>query len=222
MATWYLLNTIRFGTSGVGASILTAGRLIDDTKTSLAAIQNAGGMVAPSTYPSVASQAAIVNGLLKRGGNVGVDQREADNLMMAAFGVDQLGMEQNRGTSDNAAGNTVAAAAAIAPAVTVTPKYSGKLRIRGTCSVQNFAAGTFRPIVTRTPTGGGAVTVYSHATYTGSATSFPRDVVFEVEITGLPLGTAQTFAFVSTAGDAQVTLGGTGGNSAHLVVEEVA
>jgi hypothetical protein len=215
MATWYLLNTIRFkGPSG--PALLKAGTLIDDAVRSLTDIQNAGGCVAPSTYPTVKANAAICQTLLARGGAEGLEfTGEADRIMMSSFLVDQQGIDQNRVSSSGAAGATVAAGAAICPNLTITPKYSGKVVVEVDASFAALGAGVVTPLVKQATT-----TIIALAASSG--TGGPLNYHMKLEITGLTLGTAVTFSFVTTGTDATVTLGaGATGKAANFRVAEV-
>jgi hypothetical protein len=87
MATWYLINSTRFK-GPAGPTLITAGELVDDTKTPLAPLQASGALFAPSSSPAVAVAAAFVQQRVKRGGQ---DPMEATAIMMAAYLQDTIG-----------------------------------------------------------------------------------------------------------------------------------
>lgn len=208
MATWYLLNTIKLrGPNGV--SVLSAGELINDQFTLLSAILAAGGQVAPSGSASVAAAAVIAQKKKKQGASAA----ELNAIMLAAVPAP----EANRTNTTSVAGATVAAAAAIAPNNTFTPVSTGKARVRAWVNLAALAAGTFRALVKQ-----GATTIGALAAVTGAASQAPFSGYVEFEVTGLALYTPVTFSFVSTAGDATVTLGaGATGPAAGLSVQEL-
>jgi hypothetical protein len=206
MATWYLLNTIRVkGPNGV--SVLQAGELINDQFTQLSLIASAGGQVGPSS--SAALAAASVIALKKR--KQGAPVREIDAIMLAVNPGD------NYLFSTALAGATVAAAAAIVTALTFTPVATGKVRVRCYAALAPLGAGTFTPIVKQ-----GATTIIAPGQLTGAASQSPNNVAGETVVTGLTLYAPVVFSFVSTAGDATVTLGhGAAGAAAGLFLEEL-
>lgn len=210
MATWYLLNCIRFK-GPAGATVLSAGDQFNDAVTPLAPMQAAGAVFAPTSNANVATAAALAQ-QRKRGG---AQPGELNSIMLAAAIIPSVTAE--RKTSQGAAGATVAAGAAIAPAISFTPSFSGKLLIRAWASIQGLTSGTFTPILKV-----GTTTVAAPAQYTGESTTFPRDVFIEVEVDGNTVGSAETISFVTTAGDATVTLGhGSTGAGAGMSVTEV-
>lgn len=214
MALWYLVNGTRLK-GPTGAVYLRAGELIDDTKGfSVATINAAGGILAPNTYPTVAAQAAFVQQRVRRGG---LAETDADRIMMAAYSADFVATQQNRSIQTNAAGQTVAAGATIVPNVVFTPKVSGKVKIMAWVSIQALAAGTFTPVLKQ-----GATTIVAPAKTTGAASQTPTHLYIEHEVDGLTIGQAVTFSFVTTAGDATVTLGnGATGISGRMEVQEM-
>src|SRR5271166_6442941 len=84
MATWYLLNNVTLQSTvvpvGIG-SVLLAGTEVDDTKTPLAPIQAAGGVLWPSADPVVAAAAALCQ---KFQTNRGANEEALNTLMIAA------------------------------------------------------------------------------------------------------------------------------------------
>lgn len=208
MATWYLLNTTKYK-GPAGDTLLDGGKLIDDTKYNLPLIIAAGGSVVPSGDAAATKAAAIAAVRGRQGQSVEL----IDTLMLAAVLSEVQQGQFNRLRSTNAAGNTVAAAAAISPNIAFTPTFSGKVLVRVWAS---FAAnaGTVKPLVKQ-----GATTVAALAI--SVATDGPVNYYAEVEVTGLALGTAVTFSFVTTAGDAVMTLGnGATGIAASMEVAE--
>lgn len=214
MAKWRMINSLRVTLGSPAApTFFTAGDLIDDSVQPTAPITNAGGIIAPDS-DAIINTAALAAQKLKRAGQ---PWELCDGLMAAAFASASYGKAQNRAVSTRAAGQTVAAAAAIVPNISFTPKSSGKILIRAWASVQGFAAGTFTPVVKN-----GSTVIAAPAQYTGAATNFPCNVMVEIEVDGLTVGTAVTLSFVSTAGDATVTLGNSNvGIGAQMTVVEV-
>jgi hypothetical protein len=220
MATWYLLNTIKFNSSQSGINtptLLEGGKLIDDTKYNLTAIKAAGGVVVPST-DAAATAASLLCATARHGGQG--DQSPAtllDLLMIAAVAGQSNASSDSRVKSTRVAGSTVAAAAAIVPAITFTPAFSGKLKITAWASPEALASGTFTPVLKQA-----TVAIAAPAQYTGSADAVPGNVYVDVEVDGLTVGTAYTFNFVTTTGDATVTLGnGSTGIAASMTVQEL-
>jgi hypothetical protein len=209
MSKSYLVNTVRSKGKN-GPVLFHAGALIDSSQIDVTLVTGAGGILAPTTYPTVAAQAAIVQGLRQSGEDR--ERPDLDVLMMAAWQADSVGLDQNRASSTAVAGATVAAAAAISGAVTITPAYSGKLAVRA------WMSGTFTPGVVTPLLKNGGTTVAAPA----QSAATPIDVEVEVELTGLTLGTPVTINWVTTGGDATVTLGnGVTGAGAGIFVREV-
>ena len=208
MASWFLLNTIRLkGPNGV--SVLQAGELINDQFTQLSLIRSAGGQVGPSGNTALA--AASVIALKKR--KQGAPPAETNAIMLAAAPAPSA----NHLDSTALAGATVVAAAAIVTALTFTPVSTGKVRVRCYAALAPLGAGTFTPIVKQ-----GATTIIAPGQQTGAASQSPNNVSGETVVTGLALYTPVVFSFVTTAGDATVTLGnGAAGAAAGLFLEEV-
>ena len=207
MATWYLLNTIKFK-GPAGDTLLDAGKLIDDTKYNLALIRSAGGQVVPSSNAAAAAAATIA----QVRGRQGQDQQIIDALMCAAAAVG--GDPSNRKRSTGAAGATVAAAAAIVPAIAFVPVFSGKLLIRAWASFAALGAGVVTPVLSQ-----GATAIAAPAVSSG--TGGPLNYYAEAEVTGLTLNASVTFNWTTTAGDATVTLGhGATGIAASMEILE--
>lgn len=208
MAKWLLLNTIKFKNGQGGDVLLTSGKTIDDTIYSLAQIRAAGGSFV-SANDAAASLYAPIAGTRKKQGQA---SELIDAMMLAAAAMGATA--SNRVRTTGAAGATVAAAAAICTAVTFTPQFSGKLLVRAWASFAALGAGVVTPIVQQ-----GSTTVLAFAQSSG--TGGPINFHGEVELTGLTLGTPVTINFVTTAGDATVTLGhGATGIAAALEVTE--
>lgn len=231
MASWYLLNTIKFNSSQAGVNtpvLLEAGKLIDDTKYSTTAIKAAGGVLAPSTDVA-ATAAALIATASRKGGQADQSPATLLDLTMVSAVAEQANANAltalskaaagNRAATTAAAGATVAAGAAICAAVAFTPTFSGKLLVRAYVSIQALAAATtFTPILVQA-----ATTVVAPAQYLGAvANTIPGNFYLEYEVDGLTVGTPVTFHFTSTAGDATVTLGnGSTGIAARLMVQEL-
>lgn len=209
MATWYLLNTIRFkNPNGNGVSVLKAGELINDAQTPLANVLSAGGRVVPATNTSAVAASAIA---WKRSLQ-GSEHEDLDAIMLAS-----MTSGANRVAESVVAGTTVAAAAAICPAISFTPVGSGKVRIKAWASLAALAAGTFTPLIQQ-----GSTTLAAPGKLTGAAGQTPYNLAVDFELDGLTPLTAYTFNFVTTAGDATVTLGaGVAGVAAQFSVEEL-
>jgi hypothetical protein len=217
MALWILLNTVKFASSGVGAAIptlLEAGKTIDDTKYNLTAIKAAGGVVVPSTDAGAAA-AAVIAKYLRAGGQG--DQSPAtllDLTMVAAIAGEANASQATRLRSTATAGGTVAAAAAIVPAIAFAPTFSGKLHVRAWVSFAALASGIVTPVLKQGST-------VKAAAAPSSGTGGPLNTYLEVEVTGLTVGTPVTFNFTTTAGDATATLGtGSTGISASMEIVE--
>jgi len=138
-------------------------------------------------------------------------------IMATAVAAESDAFDTNRVSTNGAAGATVAAGAAISAACTITPKTSGTVKVRAWVSAQGLGAGaTFTPVLKQ-----GTTTIAAPAQHNGAATTFPYNAWVELEVTGLTVGTAVTFNWVSTAGDGTVTLGnGATGKASGLTVEE--
>lgn len=210
MATWYLLNTIRFkAPNGSGVSVLKAGSLINDAQTPLANVIGAGGRIVPASNASAAAAALIAQGSALEG-----DARPGvlTDIMLAG-----MMTNGNRFTETVLAGATVAAAAAICPAIVFTPVASGRVRVKAWASLAPLAAGTFTPLLKQ-----GTTVLAAPGQVTGAASQSPYTTIVDFEVDGLTPLTAYTFSFVSTAGDATVTLGhGSTGVAASFTVEEL-
>lgn len=214
MATWYLLNTIKFK-GPTGPMLLKAGKLIDDTQISLSLVAAAGGVYVPSSDAAAAAAALIANKRSKQGE---ADQAPAtllDLLVLAAVAGEGNASANSRTSTTKAAGATVAAAAAICPDIAFTPAFSGKVLVKGFASFEALGAGVVTPIVKQ-----GATTLVALAPSSG--TGGPLNYSFETEVDGLAVGTSVTFTFHTTAGDATVTLGaGATGIAARFTVQEL-
>jgi hypothetical protein len=212
MATWILINSVKYNPGGGGTSFLSAGEIIDDTKLNLTKIKAAGGVVSQSSDLIVSAAQKIAAKLKKEG----QEDKELDRIMLAAYALSSHHNEVDTLTSSGACGATVAAAAAIVPAISFTPQSTGRLRIRFWANFAGFGAGVVTPLVKQA-----ATTIAAPAQYTGQAT-VPYNVSGEVIVSGLAIGTAVSFSFVTTAGDATVTIGaGATGIGAGMTVEEM-
>ena len=215
MAKWILLNTTKFK-GPTGPVLLDGGKTIDDTLFGLSQIQAAGGVVVPFTDALAATAATLATKRAKQGLANSPQGALVDLLLIAAVAGEANASAASRKRSTRAAGATVAAAAAIVPAIAFTPTFSGKVLVRAWCSVEGLASGTFTPVLNQ-----GSTTIAAPAQYTGLTGGNPDDVYVEVEVTGLTLGTPVTFNFVTTTGDATVTLGnGSTGIAASMEVIE--
>jgi hypothetical protein len=216
MATWYLVNSTRFK-GPTGPIVLAAGKLIDDTKYNLTQIQAAGGVVVPSSNAVAAAASLIAQKRQKQGEGNNPPASLLDLVMVAAVLGDVSSSATSRTSSQALAGATVAAGAAIVPAIAFTPTFSGKVLVRAWANIEALAAGTFTPVLKE-----GATVIAAPAQYTGAAGAPPYQVYVEQEVDGLTIGTSVTFSFVTTAGDALVTLGnGATGIAARMTVQEL-
>jgi len=213
MATWILLNTTKFNASS-GPVLLPAGKTIDDTKYNLTLIKAAGGIVVPSTDSIAAAAALIAQKRIKQGLANESQDSLLDLTMIAAVAGEANAAHVSRSFTTKAAGQTVAAGAAISAAVTYTPTFSGKLNVWAWASFQALGAGIVTPVLKQ-----GSTAICAPAPSAG--TGGPLNYYVEFETAALPLGTAVTFNWTTTAGDATVTLGnGATGIAARLQVEE--
>jgi hypothetical protein len=210
MALWILLNTTRVrGTNGT--SWIVASETINDAYTPTAPILSAGGILVPATNAAAAAAAVLGQALKKQG----AQPAQIDALMIGSV-AGALASMGSVESSSAVAGSTVAAGAAISPNVTFTPQSSGNATVRAWASFAALSAGTITPVVKQ-----GATTIAAAAQYTGAAGANPDNVQITLDVTGLTPGTAYTFAFDTTAGDATATLGhGSTGAAAGLSVTE--
>jgi hypothetical protein len=218
MATWFLLNSIKF--HGVnGAFWRLAGETINDALEPTAPIAAAGGILVPTSNAAAAAAVGTAQNpgpVIKYRKYVGEEWSRLDALMIAAVLGAVVNEEANTQFSNGAAGATVAAGAAISPNVVFTPKSSGNVRIFAWASFVALASGTCTPLLKQ-----GATTLAAPAQLTGAASQGPYDPSLELEVTGLVVGTPVTFSWVTTAGDATVTLGhGSTGSASGLAVTE--
>jgi len=211
MASWYLLNTTRMKGPN-GATVLSAGELINDALTPTAPILSAGGQLVPSTNAAAAAGAVIATKKKKQG----AQPTEIDAIMIAAVAASSSNEGGNVASSQAVAGGTVVAAAAITPNVAYTPKSSPNATVKSFFSFAPLASGTIRVLLKQ-----GATVIAALGTYTGAAGAPPFNGSISLEVTGLVPGTAATFSLVTTAGDATATLGtGSTGAAAGLSVTE--
>lgn len=115
-----------------------------------------------------------------------------------------------------ASGATVVAGAAIVASQTATVQATGIFKVTAWFS-GTAPAGTVRPLVSAGPGGGPLAVVVSGESDT---TTQPKFACVHIFRSGLLPGATAGFSFTTTAGDQTVTLGGTGGVGAEMIVEE--
>jgi|SRR5208337_1614466 len=134
---------------------------------------------------------------------------------------DTVGIAQNRVTTEQVSGIAIGANGAnIVPALSFTPKYTGKVSI--SCFASWAAPGSgdvVTPGVTYTPSGSGLIVAIQFAQF-GNVVG---EVAATLEIDGLIVGKLYTFQFESSVGDAAFTIGhgSNGAIAAALTVAEL-
>ena len=151
-------------------------------------------------------------------GGIGVGARRKfailDELVQLLQGqVDAGGGKAPLAQTGSPSGTSVAAGGNIAPAITFTPLRTGRVRLRAFATMQT-GDGATTPVLKQNGT-----VVFSFAQASSAVQlACPADFV----VAGLPLNTAVTFAFTTTAGDLSVTLGhGSTGSGSAFSVEEI-
>jgi hypothetical protein len=214
MSKWILLNKTRYQGNSKTSTTLPAGKTIDDTVFNLAQIKASGGAVVPISDAAALLAQAFVQPFQREGQ---ADPPSIDAIMMAFVLSELQQMASNLTVANGLAGATVAAGAAITPNIVFTPQYSGKILISGYASFKALGAGVVTPVVKNVTT-----TTTLEAMAPSSGTGGPLNYAFEDKVTGLTVGTAYTFSFTTTTGDATATLGnGATGNAAAFLIQEV-
>lgn len=129
-----------------------------------------------------------------------------------------LALLQNRNQGTTISGTTVAAGDAIA-STTLTPKYTGKVRISWTGTWQAPGAGVVTPVLLVGPSPVGPFVIEVAFAQTGTVVG-GEGGSFEVD--GLTIGTEYIFSLSTSVGDATITIGQAAlATGASILAEEV-
>lgn len=128
-----------------------------------------------------------------------------------------LGLLQNRAVATTVSGTTVAAGTAMV-ATTLTPQYTGKVRVSWFASWAAPGAVTVTPVLIEAPAGG-STHAFAAFAQTGNVVG---DIGGAMELDGFAIGVAVGFTLNTTAGDGTITLGqGVATAGAGITVEEL-